>query len=102
MLSVIAAAIALFSLIVFVLCAVGVIPRNRAIGLRTNAALRSTTAWRAAHKQGVLPMAVTNVAVLGCLLLHPLGILSEQAAANFALCLLVGGLLWALARTPSR
>ena len=89
---------ALLSLVVVALCAVGVIPPNRIVGLRTNTTLRSQASWRSVHRRAVVPLAVTAAAVIGCWLLYPAGLVNSSSSAALGLCVLVAGLLWGWVR----
>lgn len=84
-----------FSLLVVALCAFGVIPPNRVIGLRTSTTLRSRATWHLAHRRALTPMTVTTVAVAACWLLYPAGIVESSSAAVLGFAVLVAGLLWA-------
>lgn len=86
---------AIFALLTVVLCAGGVIPPNRVIGLRATASLRSLSAWRTVHRKALVPLAVTNAAVVGCWLLYPAKVLGSNAVVGLGLAVLVAGLLWA-------
>ncbi|RJT90947.1 hypothetical protein D6T64_02860 [Cryobacterium melibiosiphilum] len=87
----------LFSLCVAALCAVGAVPPNQVIGLRTNTALRSKPTWSTAHRRALIPVAVTTLAVAGCWLLYSAGIVESSAAVAFGFIVRVAGLLWAWA-----
>ncbi|WP_104081150.1 SdpI family protein [Cryobacterium sp. Y11] len=98
LLSLVAVIASLFSLLIVSLCAFGVIPPNRVIGVRTNTTLQSRKTWNTVHRRALVPLAVTTVAVAGCWLLYPAGIVESSASAGFGLTVLVAGLLWAWTR----
>lgn len=64
---------AIFALLVSVPSAYGVIRPNKIIGLRTNATLRSPSAWRRSHQRAIMPLTVTTAAVAASWLLIRLG-----------------------------
>lgn len=95
LLSLVAVFASLFSLLIVSLCAFGVIPPNRVVGLRTNKTLQSRPTWITVHRRALVPLAVTTVAVAGCWLLYPAGIVGSSASSGFGFIALVAGLLWA-------
>ena len=98
LLSLVAVLASLFSLLIVSLCAFGVIPPNRVIGVRTNTTLQSRKTWNTVHRRALVPLAVTTVAVAGCWLLYLAGIVESSASSGFGLTVLVAGLLWAWTR----
>lgn len=92
-------AVAVIAIVSTVLPARGLIGRNRLVGIRTRATLRSDTAWRRGHSAAVLPMALTGgVVVVAGLVLIGLGHLeSIPATVALAIVLLVGA-LWGAGR----
>ena len=95
LLSLLAVFASLFSLLIVLLCAFGVIPPNRVIGLRTNATLKSRRTWNTVHRRALGPVTVTTVAVAGCWLLYLAGFIESSASVGLGLTVLVAGLLWA-------
>ncbi|MFT2816731.1 SdpI family protein [Leifsonia sp. A12D58] len=79
------------------LCALGAIPPNGVIGLRTNTSLRSRRAWRSIHRRAIAPLVMTTTMVAVCWLLYPAGFVNSQASAGLGLIILVAGILWAWA-----
>lgn len=89
---------AVFALLVTVLSTYGVIRPNRIIGLRTNATLRSPSAWRRSHRRAIMPISVTTGAVAASWLLYPTGMAGSRETVALGLVILVAGLLWAWTR----
>lgn len=90
--------VAIFALLVTLLAAYGAIPPNRIAGLRTNATLRSPSAWRLAHQRAIMPLTITTSVVAASWLLYPVGAAGSRATAALGLAILVAGLLWAWTR----
>ncbi|MGO4489030.1 SdpI family protein [Microbacterium sp. 2RAF4] len=98
-------AVAALAILVTVLPAVGTIPRNRFVGVRTRATLASDTAWRAGHRAAVLPMALTGgVAIVGGTVLAVLGFMNEPSVVIVLALILLSGAVWssAAARRATR
>lgn len=53
---------AVLVLVIAILCANGVLPRNRGVGLRIPALMASDESWRAGHRAAILPSAVGALA----------------------------------------
>jgi hypothetical protein len=58
-------ALALVVVLLDVLCATGVIPRNHIVGLRLPALFLGDDAWRAGHRAAVMPAAIGAVVTAG-------------------------------------
>ncbi|WP_420897920.1 SdpI family protein [Cryobacterium algoricola] len=92
------ASVAVLVLLVTILCAVGIVPRNRAAGIRIPALLASDEGWRRGHRSAILPTAVgafASVAMAIACLVQPS--LQSYGPALVTLTL-VAPLAWAVFR----
>lgn len=87
--------VAAIAILVTVLPAVGKIPRNRMVGVRTRATLANDTAWRVGHRAAVLPMVLTGrVAIVGGTVSVVLGFVNEPFIVVVLALILLSGAAW--------
>ena len=95
---IILASVAVLVLIMTILCANGVLPRNRVVGLRVPALMANDESWRVGHRAAILPAAVgalLSVASAVALLVQP----SLPSIGPLLLTITVlGPLFWAAIR----
>lgn len=91
-------AVAALAILVTVLPAVGTIPRNRIVGVRTRATLASDAAWRVGHRAAVIPMSLTGgVVTVGGTVLVALGFVNEPFVVIVLALILLSGAAWSSA-----
>ncbi|MDI9891585.1 SdpI family protein [Microbacterium sp. IEGM 1404] len=91
-------AVAVLAIAGTVLPAVGKIPRNRIVGVRTRATLASDTAWREGHRATILPMTLTGgIAIVGGTVLAVLGFVNEPFVVIVLAFVLLSGAAWSSA-----
>ncbi|WP_417554423.1 SdpI family protein [Microbacterium sp.] len=90
--------VAILAILVTVLPAVGKIPRNRFVGVRTRATLANDSAWRAGHRAATFPMSLTGgIAIVGGIIAAVIGFVNEPFAVVILALILLSGAVWSSA-----
>lgn len=91
-------AAAMVTVVVTLMCARGVIRRNRFVGVRTRATMRDDESWIRGHRAAAVPTSISAIVTVSAgVTAVLLGMMNDVVAVLICAAILVAGALWGAA-----